>query len=104
MALTGQPTQRIDHSQLLQTEDLWCAIQQAIFMNFIITGQLYEREDDRETRGEQQPRSAHSLAVLSTHTVSEDGSHYVRLVKIRDSMDARKYCENNAIAHGLQSF
>jgi hypothetical protein len=52
MALTGQPTQRIDHSQLLQTEDLWCAIQQAIFMNFIITGQLYEREDDRETRGE----------------------------------------------------
>lgn len=60
-----------------------------------MAAQLYERDDDRldEESGKQEPRSAHSFAVLSTHSVKIDGET-VQLVKVRDGLNARKHYES----------
>jgi hypothetical protein len=69
-ALTGKPVQKFDHYIVKNPEDLWQTMQFAHNRDFILTAQLFE-DDEQEDGWKQEmgPKSAHSLPVLSIHSV-----------------------------------
>ena len=69
-----------------------------------MTAQLFERDDDEESNGnDSTPKCAQSCTVLSVQSV-EINEDTVRLVRLRDSLRARAYCDENYIQHKMVAF